>query len=435
MGRVVYSYDNRYVLTASFRRDGSSKFGPNNRWGNFPALAVAWRASNEQFLTKVKWLNNLKLRVSYGLTGNQENLAPYPYQLLYGPITPALYYGQIVQGYGVVQENNPDLKWEVRRSFNVGLDFSVLGNRLNGTIDIFSDKTSDMLFTYDLPQPPFLFDKVIANAADAINKGVEITLSAGIVRNKQFQWDTYFNLGTIKNRITNLSGQFNGANLYLTSEQQHYGYASGSGFSGAYITQLQTGYPAGVFWLPQHAGLTPDGHELFNTYDTQGKLIGTDLTYTDKDRVFIDPTPHFSWGLTNTFTFRDFDLSFFLRGVQGQKIFANAKLTQDAIVYLPFNNVGVDALTNGFTQQPQPSTYWLKNGSYTRLDNLTLGYNFYRLKGISKLRIYLVATNLFVLTPYDGIDPEVKTEGTQRYIDENHYPKTRGFVFGVNVAF
>jgi iron complex outermembrane receptor protein len=350
-------------------------------------------------------------------------------------VGPALYYGQVIQSYGVVQENNPDLKWEVRRSFNVGMDFSVLGNRLNGAIDVFSDKTSDMLYTYELPQPPFLFDRVIANAADATNKGFEITLSAGIIRNKHFQWDASFNLGAIENRVTNLSGQYQGANLYLTSEQQHYGYAFGSGFSYSYITQLQTGYPIGVFWLPVHAGLRPDGHELFNTYDTDGKLIGTDTVYTDKDRVYIDPTPKFAWGFTSTFTLGKIDLSIFLRGVQGQKIFANAQLSQDAMVYLPFNNVGVDALTNGFTQQPQPSTYWLYDGSFMRLENLTLGYNVNQWKGISRLRFFLSATNLFVLTSYESIDPEVKTEGSQRYIDQNRYPKTRGFTFGVTVIF
>jgi len=435
LGRAVYSYDSRYIVTASFRRDGSSKFGTNNRWGNFPSIALAWRASNEQFLSNVKWLNNLKFRMSYGLTGNQENLPPYPYQLLYGPVGPAFYYSQIIQGIAIVQENNPNLKWEVRKSFNVGLDFSVLGNRLNGTIDVFSDKTSDMIYPFDLPQPPFLFDKVIANAADAINKGLEITLGAGIIRKKQFQWDVYFNIGTLKNQITNLSGQFNGVDLHLTSEQQHYGYAVGSGLSGFYITQLTVGYPAGVFWIPQHAGLRPDGHELFNTYDINGKLTGTDTVFSDKDRVYIDPTPDFTWGLTNTFTYKNFDLTFFLRGVQGQKVFANAQLSQDAMVFLPFNNVGVDALTNGFTQQPQPSTYWLKNASFTRMETITLGYNFNNLKGISALRVYLSAKNLFVLTQYEGIDPEVKTEGSQRYIDENHYPKTRGFSAGVNVNF
>jgi iron complex outermembrane receptor protein len=172
LGRAVYSFDNKYILTASFRRDGSSKFGSNNRWGNFPSLAVAWRAGNEEFLQRSNGSTTLNYGMSYGLTGNQENLAPYPYQLLYGPIGPALYYGQIVQGYGVVQENNPDLKWEVRRSFNIGLDFSILNNRVNGTLDFFRDETSDMLYSYNLPQPPFLFDRVIANAAECQQPGI-----------------------------------------------------------------------------------------------------------------------------------------------------------------------------------------------------------------------------------------------------------------------
>lgn len=433
LGRVVYNFNDRYILTANFRRDGSSKFGPNHRWGNFPSLAFAWLATNENFLNKVKWLNNLKLRVSYGLTGNQEDLPPNSYQLLYGRSGAYLYNGQFSQSYAVQQENNPDLKWEVRKSLNFGLDFSVLGDRIHGTVDVFHDKTSDMLFLYDIPQPPFLTNKVYANAATASNKGIEITIGASAIRNNHFTWETQANVSTLKNRITNLLGKFKGSDLSLTN--RFYGYAGGGGFGTAPVTLLKEGYPSGVFWIPQHAGIDAGGHELYNNYDANGKLVGTSTSYSNQDKVLIDPTPDFSWGFTNNFTFRDFDASFFLRGVQGQKIFANSILDLENSNYLPGRNVNKKALTNGFTDLPQPSTYWLRDGSFARLENVTLGYRFKNLRNISKLRIYITATNVFVITKYEGVDPEVRTEGFERYIDFNYYPKTRGFTFGVDMGF
>jgi len=433
LGRAVYNYDDRYILTANFRKDGSSKFGPNYRWGNFPSVAVAWRASNENFMRGVKWMDNLKLRVSYGYTGNQENLPANTYQLLYGPVGPYLYNGQFLQSYAVKQENNPDLKWEVRQSFNIGIDFSIFKDRINGTIDVFNDNTNDMLFLYDIPQPPFLTNKVYANAASAKNKGLEITLGAAIVKNKNFTWETHFNIGTLRNAVTKLLSEFKGTALSLNNPG--YGFANGGGFGGAYVTQLKVGYPAGVFWIPEHAGLDVSGHELYNNYDADGKLIGTSTSYTNQDRVFIDPTPDFTWGFTNNFTCKNFDLGFFLRGMQGQKIFANSILRLETTSYLPGSNITEKALTNGFADLPQPSTYWLRDGSFARLENIMLGYNFKKIKGISNLRIYLAATNLFVITSYDGVDPEINTDGSQRYIDQNYYPKTRGFTFGVNATF
>ena len=431
LGRIVYNFDDRYILTANFRRDGSSKFGPNHRWGNFPSVAAAWRVTNEKFFSHIKWLDNIKMRFSYGLTGNQENLPPNSYQLLYGPAGPYLYNGQFAQSYAVSQENNPDLRWEVRKSINFGVDLSAFSNRIDMTFDVFNDKTSDMLFLYDLPQPPFLTNQVYANAANAVNKGVEVSLGIAILKNNNFNWDLRGNVATLKNNITNLSGQFRGADLKINS--RHYGYAYGPGLSGAYVTELHVGYPAGVFWVPEHAGFDNAGHELYNNYDADHKFIGTSTSYTNLDRVYIDPTPRYTWGLTNEFSYRNFDFSFLLRGVQGEKIFANSLMNLESLVYLPSSNITKTGLHNGFTDQPQPSDYWIRNGSFTRLENITLSYNFKNLRGIDKLRLYVTATNLFIITSYDGIDPEIKVEGSQRYIDSNYYPKTRGFVFGVSL--
>jgi iron complex outermembrane receptor protein len=433
LGRVVYNYNDRYILTANFRRDGSSKFGANHRWGNFPSVALAWRAGNEIFLKDVKWLDNLKLRVSYGWTGNQENLPPNTYQQLYGPAGPYLYNGQFYQSYAVVQENNPDLKWEVRKSFNIGIDFSIFNDRVNGTMDVFNDHTDDMLFLYDIPQPPFLTNKVYANAASAVNKGIEVSLDAVVVKTKKFTWQVHPNIATLKNRITKLLGQFKGVDLSLNDP--NYGYAFGGGFGATAVTRLSIGHPAGVFWIPQHAGIDASGHELYNNYNSDGKFIGTSTNFTDQDKVFIDPTPKFTWGITNKIRYLNFDFDFLLRGVQGQKIFANNILMLESIQYLPGSNILKKALTNSLADLPQASSYWLQNGSFARLENITLGYTLKKQKGFGSLRFYLTATNVFVITKYEDVDPEIRTEGFERYIDTWHYPKSRGFIAGVNVEF
>jgi TonB-dependent starch-binding outer membrane protein SusC len=433
LGRLVYTYDNRYILTASFRRDGSSKFGPNNAWGNFPSIAVAWRASNEKFMAGIDWLNNLKFRVSYGYTGNQENLPPYKYQQIYSAGGAYLYNNQILQSYAVNQEYNPDLKWEVRKSFNVGMDFSILNDRVFGSLDVFNDRTSGMLYLYNIPQPPFLASQVYANAADAINKGVELTLGAVIIKKNQFSWDVQGNIATLENRITNLLGQFKGTELSITNPG--FGAAAGGALGFSYITQLAVGHPAGVFWIPQHAGFDAAGNELFNNYNANGKLVGTSTSYGDSDRVYIDPTPRYTWGFTTNFYYGNFDFSFFLRGVEGQKIFENALMNLGDLKIFPESNVAKEALSNGFKELAEPSTFWLRDASYIRMQNITLGYNFKNIKGFNKLRVYVVATNVFTITHYDGVDPEASSDGQQRYIEQGYYPKTRGFTFGINAGF
>ncbi len=432
LGRMLYHYGNRYFLTINFRRDGSSKFGPTHQWGTFPSVAVGWNVNEENFMKGFSWLNHLRVRGSYGLTGNQENLPANAYQLLYGSGGPFLYGNKVLQGYGSIREYNPDLKWEVRTSFNAGMDFGFLQDKIYGTIDIYNDRTSDMLFTYNLPQPPFLNNSVLANAANAINTGVEASIGVRILKKSRFQWNSQLNISRVHNQITNLAGQFLGVNLEIASV---YGYAQGGGLSGAYVSLIQKGYPAGVLWLPVHAGFDAHGNELFNTYDKAGKFIGTSTTYGDQDRRYIDPSPDFTWGFTNSFTAGNIDFSIFFRGVQGQRIFNNTQLTLGSIVYLPGRNIVQEALSNGFVGQPQPSSQWVQDGSYLRLQNVTAGYTVNHLRGLSKLRVYATATNLFVVTSYPGIDPEINVEGSQRYIDSNYYPKTRGFILGVQANF
>jgi iron complex outermembrane receptor protein len=307
---------------------------------------------------------------------------------------------------------------------------SILSDRINATVDIFSDKTSDILFLYGLPQPPFLTNSVYANAANATNKGVEAMVGSRIISNANFEWSALANFTVVRNKITNLSRKFRGADPTVSHD---YGSAIGRGLSGAFVTQLQVGYPAGVFFVPQHVGFDEQGHELYNSYDDNGKLIGTSTSYSNKDKIFIDPTARFTWAFTNSFSYKDLDLDFMLRGVQGQKVFANSLLNLGSKVYLPSLNVSTDALTNGFTEQPQPTDYWIENGSFARLEHVTIGYTFRKLSRIQSLKIYAVATNLFVITSYKGSDPEIRVEGSQRYIDVDFYPKMRTIGVGAKL--
>jgi iron complex outermembrane receptor protein len=236
----------------------------------------------------------------------------------------------------------------------------------------------------------------------------------------------------VRNRITNLVGQFKGYNL--TATNNNYGEAMGGSFQSAYITELKPGYPAGVFNLPRHGGFDAQGNELFIIRTEDGKDT-TSTSFSEDDKIYIDPTPAFEWSITNTFTYRNFDLSIYVRGVQGGKVFANSLLNLESTAYLPGVNVSTEAFNNGFVNKPNISTYWLQDASFARLENVALGYTLNRLKGLRRLRVYVVGKNLLLLTKYRGLDPEVNVEGTQRYIDQSYYPKSRSITVGLDISF
>jgi iron complex outermembrane receptor protein len=289
-----------------------------------------------------------------------------------------------------------------------------------------------MLYKYSIPQPPFVTNQVYANAADAVNTGVEVSLGGDVINHVLFQWTVSGNAALVRNRLTNLLGQFKGFNLAATNN--NYGQAFGGSFQIDYVTQLQKGYPAGVFNLPQHAGFDSQGNELFVVYDQEGNAT-TSTTFTEADKVYIDPTPDFEWSLTNAFAYKNFDLSIYVRAVQGGKIFANTLLNLESKAYLPAVNVTEQGLNSNFAEKPNISTYWLQDASFVRVENITLGYTLKQLKAIRKLRFYVVGKNLLLLTKYRGLDPETNVEGTQRYIDQSYYPKTRSITLGLDLSF
>ena len=439
LGRLNYNFNDKYYITASIRRDGSSKFGEDNLWGNFPSFDVAWRLKQESFLQNINWITDLKLRAGYGVTGNSDAISPYGTLLLYGAA--GRYYDAVnkvyPQSYAPLQNANPDLRWEERHGKNLGLDFSFFDDRLSGTIDLFRDKTVNLLYDYTVPTPPFFINTILANVGTLSNKGEEFFVSADIIQGKKFTWSVDGQITFIRTRIDNLSGTYGGYNV--STNDIPAGYVSGRGLDGNPITFLKVGYVPYVFYLPHYVGLDNTGHTLLA--DSTGK--GVSANKSDIPKYYIDPSPKFQYGLTNTFGYENWSLNFFLRGVSGQKIFNNTLLNIESIHRLPGNNITEETLTNGVKDKNVVvSDRALENASYLRLDNISLGYTFPHLKKIESIKLYVAANNLFVITKYRGLDPEIQTEDQDynSYIDVSYggtgyYPKTRSFSFGVNVSF
>jgi iron complex outermembrane receptor protein len=444
LGRAAYNYNSKYYVEASFRRDGSSKFGANNRWGNFPSVSVAWRLSQESFLQNVSWLNDLKLRAGWGITGNQDAISPYNTQLILGSV--GKYYNAAntvfpyPQAYAPTQNANPDLKWEERVGRNIGLDFTLFNSRLNGDINVFNDKTKNLLYDYTVPVPPFYVNTILANVGTLTNKGVEISLNGQAIKNSDFSWNLAGQITFIRTKVTSLAGTY--AGFQLSTNNIPGGVAEGRGLSSNPITYLKVGYSPYVFYLPHYVGVNAQGQQLFSDGKggsvTQDKL---DNSATANMFHYIDPAPKFNYGLSNTFSYKNWSLNFFLRGVFGQKIFNNTLLDVQNVTRLPGNNVTKEALTNGIKDAAVASDLWLEKASYLRLDNATLAYNFGKIKGVQSLQVYISGNNLFVITPYKGLDPEIRVaDSNQSYIDatygsDGYYPRTRSVSFGVHITF
>jgi hypothetical protein len=430
-------------LTGSFRRDGSSKFGADNRWGNFPAIDAAWAISSEEFMKNVSWVNFLKLRLGYGVTGNQDAISAYSTLLLLGGSShyfdPSNSANQYPEAYSTSQNQNPDLKWEERKGKNVGLDFALFNNIITGDMNYFNDKTVNLLYNYTLPSPPYYpvppnnQAVVLANVGDLTNKGFELSLNAKIISQRDLTWTVGGQISFVKTTVTNLSGSFQGHKI--TTDNIAGGVAEGRGLSSNPITFLKLGYSPYVFYLPHYEGVDKSGNQLF---DSAGVAK---VPYAHSTNYYIDPAPKFSYGLNTTVTYGNLSLSVFARGVYGQKIFNNTALDYANITRLPGNNIFKAGLTNGIRDNATASDLYLEKASYLRLDNLTVGYNFSKIKGIQSLRLYATGRNLFVITKYDGLDPEIRNaDSNQSYIDatyggDAYYPRTRSFVLGLNLSF
>ncbi|HVW14426.1 MAG TPA: SusC/RagA family TonB-linked outer membrane protein [Mucilaginibacter sp.] len=450
IARLSYNYDDRLYFTGTMRNDGSSKVGINDQRQWFPSVSVAWRFKKD-LLANVDWIDDMKLRAGYGVTGDEDAINPYTTLGLIGVV--GQYYdastGYYPAAYSTIQNENPNLKWETKHGRNVGLDFSLFNSRLSGEINYFNDKTTNLLYSYGVPTPPFFTNTILANVGSMVNKGIEIALTAQLVQKDKFRWSFSGQLSTVNTKITSLNGSiyYAGKTYPLNSTQIPVGYAQGRGLSSNPITFLKPGYSPYVFFLPHYTGTDAQGNQTFD-----GQTIAQNPTPAGH---YIDPAPKFNYGFTNNLDYGNWNLNFAFRGVYGQKVFNNTLLDVETVTRLPGNNVTKEALTNGIKDAPVASDLWLEGASFLRLDNATLSYSFKNVSFANTLRVFVSGNNLFVITKYRGLDPEIKTEnaaGTnllfgqnlngsnnQAYIDANYggqayYPRVRIISLGVNVS-
>lgn len=426
-GRANYAFKERYMITATLRQDGSSKFGSNHKWGTFPSVSAAWGLSQEEFLKDVSWLSDLKLRVGYGVTGNQDGLDPYKTLELYGRSGSYYDSGNWFTAYNISQNANPNLKWEQTSSLNIGVDFSILKNRITGTVEWYKKNTSDMLYEYTVPTPPFLHNRIMANVGDMLNRGFEFSVSANILNNNDFSWTSSVNGAFNHNEVTKLSDE-----LYSTN-RIYVGDVGGiRGMSATSSSIIEEGYPVGQYYMLKCNGIDADGKYIIEDIDGDGSISDADRTYVGS------PQPDFIFGWQNSFAYKQWDLSFFFRGMVGNDVLNIGKIAYSNLQSLPGANVRKEAVTIGLKEAPKLCSYYIEDGSNIRLDNLSLGYTFNtnRYDWLNSARLYVTGQNLFVLTNYTGLDPEVKMDGVDPGKEEREfYPKARTFTVGVSLSF
>ncbi|RXK85408.1 SusC/RagA family TonB-linked outer membrane protein [Filimonas effusa] len=434
-GRVNYAWADRYLLTATVRRDGSSKFGKNNRWALFPSVSVAWKITQENFMKDQRLFNDLKLRMGYGVSGNQ-NISPYASLTQYGTGSDQfLYNGSFINSLAVTQNPNPNLKWETTKMYNFGLDFTVLKGRLSGTVEYYDKKTSDLLYSYNVPTPPYLFNTLLANGGTMSNKGIEVSLNATVITTAHFTWKSFGNFARNKNKVGSISGNIANLNLERVLTGGDY-FAGFDGWTAQTTSVLLPGQPIGTFFTAKYVGY--DAAAKKTIYQTpSGKLKTSDQLESPGDYQIVGyALPKFTYGWGNSFTYKGFDLAFFVRGVYGNKIYNASRADLSRLTQAGVTNVSPLAVKDGVFEAPVNSSRWLESGSFLRMDNATLGYNVPVKKGnvFKSLRFYFTGTNVFTITEYTGVDPEVNMGGLAPGVDSrNYYPKTRSFIFGVDV--
>ncbi|HQK71872.1 MAG TPA: TonB-dependent receptor, partial [Bacteroidales bacterium] len=425
--RVNYTLNDRYIVSATLRRDGSSKFGENHKWGTFPSISAAWRIGEESFMQGLSNIfDELKLRAGYGLSGNQDGLAPYQSMQLYG--ASGTYYdnGAWHTAYVVSQNANPNLQWEQTAMANAGIDFSILNARLNGTIEYYNKITSKLLYTYSVPVPPFLYGSMVANVGSMENKGIEFSLTGDIIRSRDIRWTVSLNAAHNKNKITKLSDE------EYTTQSIRTGSAWVRGGSANTTHIVEEGKPVGQFFGLECFGLDENGlYKINDMVDGQPGVTVSDYTYIGNAQ------PKLTYGIDNSFSYKNFELTFFWRGVYGNDVLNFSKMSYATTQWLPGANVLKDALTLGLKQSPFYNSFYIEKGSFLRLENINLAYSFNpRLLGIKSFRVYFTGNNLVLLTKYKGVDPEVPMSGLDPGVEgREYYPKSRTYLFGINVSF
>jgi TonB-linked SusC/RagA family outer membrane protein len=418
-GRLIYTFNNRYILAASIRTDGSSRFAPDVRWGTFPSLAFTWQVSRESFLQQVKALNDLKLRLSYGVTGNQDGIYNYPYQSIYSLSGngSAVQFGNSWYYMGTPAAYDAGIKWEQTATYNAGIDYGFLNNRINGSVDVYFKKTKDLLNTIPIPAGSNFSSTILTNVGNVENKGVELAINATVIKNSRFGWDVGFNAAWNENKITNLTA---------TKDSTYPGTLTGNG-----VIQINTvGYQANSFYVyhQQYA----NGKPVEGVYAD----INNDGTINQKDLYrYKSPFPKFTFGFSSQFTYGKWALNTVLRANVGNYMYNG--ITTGAVKANILNPLGYlanslnDIYNTGFINGQVQSDYYIQNASFLKMDNLGIAWNAGKiLHDKVGLRFTANCQNVFTITKYRGLDPEIYGG-----IDNTIYPRARIFVLGANLQF
>nr|WP_321453761.1 SusC/RagA family TonB-linked outer membrane protein [uncultured Carboxylicivirga sp.] len=438
-GRLNYNYKNRYLLMVSVRHEAASQlYGTEDPWGTFPAVSVGWRLTEEPFMANVDFLNDLKLRAGYGVTGTQPNsiylgMAALRYD------TPFYYNGQWIQALSPSRNPNPYLRWEEKKETNVGVDYAMLSNRLTGSIDYYNREIDGLLYDYGVAQPPNQVSTTRANAGNMVNSGLEILINAAVIQKTDFEWNTTVTFSTNKNKLKSLSND-------TWQSETDYITAGGTGEPIQTFTHLnRLGGPIGDFYGFKVVDVDSDGKWVYE--DPEGNTFGYDefgRRFEDK-QVLGNGLPKFYAGWNNNFRYKKWDLSVTMRGAFDYQILNFERMylenTQVAAQYNRLKSAyepvfGKEVLSTDVALEY--NSYYIEDGDHWKIDNITLGYTFdtSNLKYISRVRVYASTLNTFVITGYKGIDPEVTSSGLAPGNDyRDKYPTARTFTFGVNVSF
>ncbi len=431
-GRVIYNIDSKYIITATLRRDGSSKFGANNRWGNFPSASIAWNIKKEVFMNQFEFLDQLKLRVGYGVAGN-DKIPSNAYRPIIGPTGTTFDFesGQYIPQYTATYNANPNLQWEENKELNFGLDFGLFKNKLSGSFEFYRRKTTDLLVDIPARLSSQAYPRIWINGGDFSSSGFEANIQYFAISTKKLDWKTQFSFSTFKQKIDRIDHDFTGQN-------NKQGWLQGRGLVGDenWTQYIKEGWELGTFYMPEYAGISSTGKYLF--YTAAGGV--TSILQNAERRVVGHALPKFEVGWTNSFNiYKYFDLSFSFRAVYGGDVLNVTRLILSNPTQLPTLNALTEALDNaqkGLKSAPIINSLFLEDGSFIRLENLSLGYTFNKFKNNNyRVRFNITANNLFIITRYKGTDPEMTYTGLSFGIDNfNVYPKTRSIMFGVTLT-
>jgi len=422
--RVMYNFDERFLASVSLRRDGSTRFGDNYKWGMFPAVSVGWRMDRESFIQDVNWIDDLKLRVGYGVTGNQD-FANYLSLLRLGSEGRFFYNGQWINTYGPASNPNPNLRWEKKRELNAGVDFTLFNKKISGAIDYYYRESSDLIYPYTVPVPPYLYPIFWTNVGTISNTGIELTLNAAVLSKADFKWNATLTASHNTNLLKKMS------NEEFTTKQVEGAWVGGA--IGINAQKIEEGKSLGQFYGPVWLGLNEYGDDVFKNPNPVGQVDKED--WENIGSVY----PAVVLGLSNNLSYKNWNLSFLIRSNIGGKVLNTYRIYYENWGGIGLRNVVQSQLDNPqFNGNATYSSKYVENATFLKLDNITVGYTFNlpSSKYISSLSVFGSAQNVLWITKYKGLDPEVSLGGLFPGVETlSYYPRTTSLTFGLNASF